>query len=145
MTKKLLSIAIVLVLIAGCSKEKEYKKNLEGTWEVYKYLLRNVDKTSLFATQNPNYTITFTNSGQFTEFVTNPDSTYVNGTYSFKDNDEKIVLENIYNTFTLDTAGDTIFTPRTIKREFTIFNLTGDHVQLRNDTSQLYLSKQEIE
>ncbi|MBK7148972.1 MAG: hypothetical protein IPH78_09150 [Bacteroidetes bacterium] len=30
---------------------------------------------------------------------------------------------------------------KTYKREYTIFNLTKTHVQLRNDTSQLYLSK----
>ncbi|HLP52521.1 MAG TPA: hypothetical protein VK154_16650 [Chitinophagales bacterium] len=145
MTKKLLSILVVLVLIAGCSKEKVYKENLEGTWEVYKYLLYNTDKTVQFQAQNPNYTISFTNGGTFTEFMTTPDSTYVNGTYTFKDNDEKIVLENTYLTFVLDTAGDSVFTSHTHKREYTIFNLTRDHVQLRNDSSQLYMDKLEIE
>lgn len=145
MTKKLLSILLVLVLIAGCSKQKTYKENLEGTWEVYKYLLRNVDKTLQFQSENPNYTITFTSSGAFTEFMTNPDSVYITGTYTFKDNDEKILLETIYNDFVLDTVGDTIFIPRTVKREYTIFNLTRTHVQLRNDTSQLYMAKQEEE
>lgn len=141
MSKKILSLLLIIVLIAGCSKEKIYKDNLNGIWEVYKYLLHNVDKTLQFQNQHPNYTITFTNDGKFTEFLTNPDSLYVYGTYSFADNDEKIVLENVYNTFALDTAGDTIYTPHTITREYTIFNLTKDHVQLRNDTSQLYLDK----
>ncbi|MFM2305561.1 MAG: hypothetical protein RLZZ367_230 [Bacteroidota bacterium] len=146
MIKKLLAVLVVLVVVAaGCNKEKIYKDNLNGTWEVYKYLLRNVDKTQLFKTQNPNYQISFTSGGQFTEMVTNPDTAYVNGTYSFADNDEKIVLVNTYNTFTLDTAGDTVFIPHTLKREFTIFNLTKDHVQLRNDSSQLYMDKLETE
>ena len=141
MYKKLFALLLVLVVIAGCNKEKIYKDNLKGVWEVYKYLLNNTDKTLQFQNQHPNYTITFTDDGKFTEFLTNPDSVFVNGTYSFADNDEKIVLENIYNTFTLDTAGDTIFVPHTITRDYTIFNLTKDHVQLRNDTSQRYMSK----
>lgn len=139
--KKIVAILLVVIIVAGCNKEKIYKENLNGVWQVYKYLLRNVDKSQQFQNQNPNYTITFTEDGKFTEFLTNPDSVYVYGTYSFTDNDEKILLENTYNTFTLDTAGDTIFIPHTLKRDYTIFNLTKDHVQLRNDTSQLYMNK----
>jgi len=141
MRKTLIALSVITLLIAGCNKEKIYKDNLNGIWTVYKYLYNNVDKSQQFQNQHPNYTITFTNNGEFTEFLTNPDSTYVMGTYSFAENDEKIVLENTYNTFTLDTAGDTIFIPHTLEREYTIFNLTKDHVQLRNDTSQLYMSK----
>jgi hypothetical protein len=130
--KKILAFVFVLAVIAGCNKEKIYKENLNGTWKVYKYLLRNVDKTNTFNTQFPNYIITFTDAGQFTEFFINPDSTFVTGTYSFDDNDEKIILENTY----LDPI-DSV--NKTIKRKYTIFNLTRDHVQLRNDTSQLYM------
>jgi len=141
MSKKIFSLLVVILVIAGCNKEKIYKENLAGVWGVYKYLLNNTDKTTQFKAEHPNYSITFTNDGQFTEFLTNPDSTYTSGTYSFTDNDEKILLENTYNTFVLDSIGDTIYTPRNLKREYTIFNLTKDHVQLRNDTSQLYLDK----
>jgi hypothetical protein len=141
MRKTILPLLVVILVIAGCNKEKIYKDNLNGVWQVYKYLLNNVDKTLQFQNQHPNYTITFTNDGKFTEFLTNPDSVYVSGTYSFTDNDEKIVLENAYNTYAFDTAGDTIFIPHTLTRAYTIFNLTKDHVQLRNDTSQLYMNK----
>ena len=141
MYKKLFSLLLVLVVIAGCNKEKIYKDNLKGVWEVYKYLLNNTDKTLQFQNQHPNYTITFTDDGKFTEFLTNPDSVFVNGTYSFADNDEKIVLENIYYSYTTDTAGHLDSLSHTLSRPYTIFNLTKDHVQLRNDTSQLYLSK----
>lgn len=141
MSKKIFSLLVIILVIAGCNKEKTYKDNLNGVWQVYKYLHDNVDKTTQFQTEHPGYSLTMTNDGKFTELVVNPDSTYVNGTYSFADNDEKIVLENAYNTFTLDTAGDTLFTLHTVKRAYTIFNLTKDHVQLRNDTSQLYLAK----
>ncbi|MBP6731282.1 MAG: lipocalin-like domain-containing protein [Chitinophagales bacterium] len=148
MSKKLLSLLVVLVVIAGCNKEKTYKDNLNGTWEVYKYLLNNADKTSTFKAQHPGYKISFTNDGKFTELVTNPDSMFVYGTYSFTENDEKIRLENVYNTYRVDTtngANDTIVIPNTVKRDYTIFNLTKDHVQLRNDTSQLYMNKLEVE
>lgn len=139
--KKIFFLLVVLVVIAGCNKEKIYKDNLNGIWQVYKYLFNNVDKTLTFQNQHPNYTITFTNDGKFTEFLTNPDSAYVYGTYTFANNDEKIVLENTYNTLTFDSIGDTIRTPHTLKRDYTIFNLTKDHVQLRNDSSQLYMNK----
>jgi len=139
--KKILALVLVLVVVTGCNKEKTYKDNLNGTWEVYKYLLRNTDKTTQFKNEHPGYSISFTTDNKFRELLTNPDSTYINGTYSFTDNDEKILLENTYNTFVIDTAGDSIFTANLVKREYTIFNLTKDHVQLRNDTSQLYLDK----
>lgn len=140
--KKVIILFAIVVFIAGCNKEKIYKDDLQGVWTVYKYLLYNVDQTATFKTQHPNYSITFTNDGKFTEFVTTPDSTYINGTYSFANNDEMIVLDNTYYTFTIDTAGDTTKIPHTLERKYTIFNLTKNHVQLRNDTSQLYMSKQ---
>ena len=141
MRKIILSLLVIIVVIAGCNKEKIYKDNLNGVWQVYKYLLYNVDKTQTFQNQHPNYTISFTSDGKFTEFLTNPDSMYVSGTYSFTDNDEKIVLTNTYNTFTFDSVGDTIYHAHDLTRAYTIFNLTKDHVQLRNDTSQLYMNK----
>lgn len=125
---------MVLVVAAGCSKEKIYKENLKGEWQVYKYLLHNVDKTTTFAATYPNYTITFTDGGSFTEFYASPDSIVVDGTYSFADNDEKLVLENEY----LDVTDST---NKTYRREFTIFNLNEDHVQLKTDSSQLYMKK----
>lgn len=132
--KKLLLAVFVLAFAVGCNKEKVYKDNLNGEWTVYKYLLYNTDKTSTFNAQNPNYSITFTDAGAFSEFVTNPDTTITTGTYSFKDNLEKIVLENQYLDLTDSLT-------KTRKREYTIFNLTKTHVQLRSDSSQLYLEK----
>ncbi len=141
--KKIVSLLLIIIVVAGCNKEKIYKENLNGVWRVYKYLLNNTDKTQQFQNQHPNYTITFTEAGEYTEFMTNPDSTYVIGTYTFTDNDEKIVLLNTYYTYVTDSVGDTISTvPHIVERPYTIFNLTKDHVQLRNDTSQLYMNKQ---
>ena len=143
--KKLFSLVLIILVVAGCNKEKIYKENLEGVWQVYKYLLNNTDKTVQFQNENPNYTITFTQDGKFSELRVNPDSVYVNGSYSFADNDEKIVLDHTYFTYTItvDTNGlpDTLTVSHPVERKYTIFNLTRDHVQLRNDTSQLYMNK----
>lgn len=147
--KKIYALLVIVLTVASCNKEKIYKDNLNGLWEVYKYILNNTDKTTQFKAEHPNYTITFTSDGKFTEFLTNPDSTYVDGTYTFADNDEKIVLQNNYYTYVIDTlvdtamvvTYDTIPIPHILTRKYTIFNLTKDHVQLRNDTSQLYMDK----
>lgn len=143
--KKLLPVLLLLVMAAGCNKEKIYTDNLQGDWEVYKYLLYNVDRTTLYNTQYPGYKITFSGSN-FTETYGTPDTTTITGSYVFEDNDEKIVLSYITYTYTpvTDTSGnvvDSIEVPHNKKREYTIFNLTKDHVQLRNDSSQLYMRK----
>jgi len=155
--KKILPLLLIVALAVGCNKEKTYKDNLDGTWEVYKYLYRNVDKSHLFDSLNYGYTITFTSGGQFTEKTIEsidasvlPNDTSFNvteGSYSFKSNDEKIVLTNAdnYVNYVTDTNGnvDTLYTPYTITREYTIFNLTRNHVQLLTDSSELYLRKPE--
>ncbi|MCX6197716.1 MAG: hypothetical protein NTY88_00655 [Bacteroidetes bacterium] len=147
--KKIYALLLILLVVAGCNKEKIYKDNLNGLWEVYKYILNNTDKTTQFQTTHPNYTIAFTSDGKFTETQSFIDTTIVNGTYTFEDNDEKIVLQNEYYTYYIDTLYDTAMIayydtlelPHTLTRKYTIFNLTKDHVQLRNDTSQLYMDK----
>ncbi len=147
--KKLLPVLLLLVIAAGCNKEKIYTDNLQGgEWEVYKYLLYNVDRTTLFNNQYPGYRITFSGNA-FTETYGSIDTTTVTGTYTFAENDEKIVLN--YKTYTytpiLDTAGNVIDStaiPKDNEREYTIFNLTKDHVQLRDDSSQLYMRKLEL-
>jgi hypothetical protein len=148
--KKIVSILLIIVMIAGCSKEKIYKENLAGVWNVYKYLLNNTDKTAQFQNQHgKDYSIAFTNGGAFTEFTSTPDTTIITGTYSFEDNDEKLVLNHFHYTYTTDSIWtdsvtfhiDSIAFPHPVIRKYTIFNLTKDHVQLRNDTSQLYMNK----
>jgi hypothetical protein len=135
--KKLFPLFALLAVIAGCSKEKIYKENLNGEWSVYKYLLHNVDRTTLFKSTYPGYKLVCTDGGQFTEtYQASPDSITNTGTYTFTDNDEKILL-----THTTYVLVDTVLVPKVVKREFTIFNLTKDHVQLRDDSSQLYMEK----
>jgi hypothetical protein len=148
--KKLASILLIIVVIAGCKKKTDiYKENLNGTWNVYKYLLNNTDKTQQFQNQNPNYSISFTEGSAFTELITNPDSSFTTGTYSFAASDEKLVLTNVYYTYTTDTAWvdttnfiiDTISISHNSARTFTIFNLTRDHVELKTDSSVRYMKK----
>ncbi|HWB64720.1 MAG TPA: membrane lipoprotein lipid attachment site-containing protein [Chitinophagales bacterium] len=136
--KRIFIFLLMLVAVAGCKKkETVYSDDLQGTWQVYKYLFRNVDQTQQFQNQYGGYTITFTNSGTFVESYHNAsDSTTLNGTYSFTGNDEMLVLED--STYTLV---DTVLVSHYTKREYTIFNLTSSHVQLRNDSTQLYMSK----
>lgn len=137
--KKLLPLAFLLVFAASCNKEKVYKENLEGTWNVYKYLLYNVDRTTQFKNQyGSSYSIAFTSDGKFTETVYGNDTVVVDGTYGFEDNDIKLVLTNTaYNLV------DTTLVPYQLTREYTILNLTRNHVELLNDSSRTYMSKQE--
>ena len=143
--KKLFLLFVVLALIAGCNKENIYKDDLKGVWQVYKYLFKNSDKSQQFQNTFQDYTIAFTADGKFTETYRAPapdTGMYViSGTYSFADNDVKLVLDNNYNTYSLDSIGDTITTTHAYERKFTIFNLTKNHVQLRTDSSELYMNK----
>lgn len=130
---KILTLLLVVLVIAGCNKEKLFKEKLAGTWRVYKYLLYNVDKTTFFQNTYQDYKITFTEGGEFTEYYSSSgDSILVNGTYSFDLNDDKLTLEHNYFDVTDSST-------KTLKRRYTVFNLTEDHVQLRTDTSQLYM------
>jgi hypothetical protein len=147
--RKLLPVLLIVLLVWGCNKEKIYKENLNGTWDVYKYLFNNTDKTSKFLSDNPGYSISFTNDGKITEqnVPSAGDTMLVYGTYSFTDNDQKILLVNVFysTTYHYDSTNtviiDSTINTTTKKREYTIFNLTKDHVQLRNDSSQLYMRK----
>ena len=151
--KKIISLLLIVLVAAGCNKEKIYKADLAGNWTVYKYLLYNVDQTQQFQNQHPGFNITFTSGGQFTEYYTTTVDTIINGnlvadtvnasvpgTYSFANNDEMLVLTNTYTAYRLV---DTTYVPYTATnvQQYTIFNLTANHVQLRTDTSQLYMTK----
>lgn len=153
--KKIFTLAGILFLFAACNKEKVYKQELSGSWQVYKYLLRNVDQTQQFQNEHNNYLLSFTEGGTFSEsYTATQDSliggsvvadtvnTNYSGTYSFAQNDQMLVLTNTVTAYKLQ---DTVYVPYTytLTRKYTIFNLTSNHVQLRNDTSQLYLVKQQ--
>lgn len=150
--KKILGFVVValIIVVAGCNKDKLYSKDLTGTWHIYKYLYKNVDETNQYLTANAGYTITFTSDGKFVEKsasvhdtviggVIYPDTTYsgVNaGTWAFANKDIELVLTD--STLVLR---DTVLVPTTRSRTYTIFDLTGSSVQLDTDTTQVYYAK----
>lgn len=137
--KKLLPLLVIALALVACNKEATYKKALDGTWEAYKYVFRNADRTTQFKSDYPGYSITFTEAGTFSEsYVSGPDSVRADGTYAFSGNTTKITL-----TSTGYKLVDTTLVPYDVKRVYSIFNLTASHVQLRNDSSELYLRKLE--
>ena len=151
--KKIISLVVLalVLVVAGCNKEKIYIKDLTGTWHVYKFLFKNVDETSQWLALHPYYTITFTSDGKFVEKdnatvhdtvingVNYADTVYgsvKSGTYSFASHDVKLIL-----TDSAYVLMDTVLVPTLINRTYTIFDLSGSNVQLDTDTTQFYYAK----
>ena len=63
--KTIFSLLVIMLLAAGCNKQKTLQKNLAGTWQAYKYLLYNADETQQFMNRYGTYTITFNGNNQF--------------------------------------------------------------------------------
>ncbi|MBP6515515.1 MAG: lipocalin family protein [Chitinophagales bacterium] len=130
--KKITLIVAVLILVASCNQKKSLTDNLAGKWNVYKLIKDNIDKTNIAPYSdsiNDNYTIEFTAGGTFTETYYPPvvtDTTQIPGNWVFENNNETLTLT------------DTIYK----KRSFTIFNLEGNHVELRRGGQNRYLRKQ---
>ncbi len=127
--KKTIVMLAVILSAASCSKEKEYTQKLEGEWYVYKMLRNNIDVTNISPYRDTlrNYRITFS-SGAFTEcnqFVGDTIPVCIGGTWTF---------ENQFETLTLT---DSVYT----SRSYTIFNLEGNHVELRRNGENRYFRK----
>ena len=152
--KKILGLCAIalVVVIAGCNKEKLYVKDLTGTWHVYKFLYKNVDETAQWLAANPLYTITFGSNNTFVEKsngtvhdttingVLYHDTTYAghnSGTYSFANHDVNLILTD--TTYVLNDSLQLV--PTLENRKYTIFDLSGSDVQLDTDTTQFYLAK----
>jgi hypothetical protein len=149
--KALLLLALTVILLPGCKKaitetcfdgiRNQNEKGIDcggsctpypnfyGNWRVYKFLLNNIDKTTQFANQYPHYSLSFTQNGGYEEFYLNPDTIKTTGTYAVIDTDLSCSPVRIELNANIPA------------RSYTVFNLTTDHMQLRNDTSQLYLTK----
>lgn len=117
------------MVAAACNKEKQFSNKLEGEWYVYKILRNNIDVTNIvpYSDTLRNYRITFSGSS-FTECNKFPQDTIpvcITGSVKF---------ENQYETLTLtdDSFG---------VRSYTIFNLEGNHVELRRGGENRYLRK----
>jgi hypothetical protein len=101
-----------------------------GKWQVYKYLLNNVDQTARFMQQYTNYNISFTAPGAFSEtYLPNGNTPEVinNGNYHFLNNNTVIELD------------DSLQVPT--GRQYTMFDLSSTNMQFVNDTSRLFMSK----
>jgi len=128
--RKLFLVLPLIVLLAACSNKKKLTDNIHGTWNVYKYLKDGIDKTAVapYSDSIRNYTIEFTSGGDFKE--TNyfaPDTVVLPGKWMFEDNNETLTLT------------DTVYK----SRSYTIFNLEGNHVELRRNGTNRYLRKQQ--
>jgi hypothetical protein len=138
--KKVISLCLLLLILAGCKKRAQvYENELNGTWTAYKYLYNNIDQTSQFAQQYKNYTIVFTNSGTFTEsYLPNADTPGIvkHGSYHFINNYQGIALDD-----TILIPVDTTYYDSIFERQYTMFDLTGASVQLRDTSSDIYLQK----
>ena len=133
--KNFFFVLLFMLFVAGCTKtETNYKQDITGNWVLYKYVLRNADQTILFESHFPGYAIAFSGTGQFIETDT---TGYANGgTYHFSSNNQKLSLDDTVHVFIDTVLVDTIF-----ERQYSIFNLTSVSLQLRNDSSELYLEK----
>ena len=125
-------VAVVLLTFAACKKKENLSKDLNGTWEVYKYLKDGIDRREIppYKDSLDHYFIEFTSGGLFTEFnyfinLPDTDTVIVTGNWSFEDRYDRLVLT------------DTIY----YKRTYSIFNLEGDHVELRSGGINRYLRK----
>ncbi len=127
--KKVFFFAAIILLATSCSKSKEYTSDLQGQWYVYKELRNNVDVTSVspYADTLQNYRITFAGNN-FTECNQFPQDTIpvcITGTWKFEDSNQSLVLTDTVNGV----------------RSYTIFNLEGNHVELRMDGENRYFRK----
>lgn len=125
MKKAFWILAAAFVLI-GCSHQTEYVNDLTGRWFIYKITRDNIDQTHLVGDSFQNYSITFTADGKYLEM--NPqgaDSNIHTGTWAF---------QNSYGQLVMTDTGNVATT-------YTIFNLTGNHVELLKDKEDRYLRK----
>jgi len=130
-------VVILLVVLASCNPRKALQQDLTGSWQVYKYNLHGADATYLFDSLHPGYTITFTNNGQFVETDTSGAAVTLNaGTYTFKNDNQVLALMDsvavVIDSVTVTTIGE---------RDYILFDLNKQTVQLLTDTSDTYMSK----
>jgi hypothetical protein len=133
--KKVFILLGFITIIAGCTKTSTLDQQaITGNWVLYKYVLRNADQTNMFETMYPGYSITFLASGAFV--ITDTTGFAKGGTYHFTSNYQKIALDDTMPVFV-----DSILVDSIVEQQYSIFNLSSVSLQLRNDSSELYLEK----
>ena len=131
--KKIFAIITAVLLLAGCSQDKQNIANITGKWYVYKWVVNNSDHYSVapYSDSIKNYNITFSADGHYIEQNAIPnllgvaDTTYAIGTWAFQNANEYLVLT--------DTGMHV--------RTYTIFNLMGNSVELRRASEDRYMRK----
>jgi len=129
--KKALVVIISVALLSACSKSTQYTQDLTGTWNIYKLTYLNVQDNGYLQDSLNNYAITFTSNGHYVEsYVKYPnliaDSVTNVGTWQFQDSYGQLLL--------VDSASS-------IRDTFTIFDLTGNSVELLADGFNRYMRK----
>ncbi|MFN8277043.1 MAG: DUF5004 domain-containing protein [Chitinophagales bacterium] len=123
--RKAIAVFGLLLLLASCSDKKKLTDNIQGTWYIYKLVRYNVDLTNVLSDSLYNYRVTYSGSNYVENNVVYGDTTASSGTWEFRDNYESLAM--------IDTAKK--------ERVFTIFNLTGNHVELRRNSESRYMRK----
>ena len=124
--KKILMAIIGIFLLAGCSKNTQYTQDLTGKWYIYKLTYYSVQVPLSADSLSSNYTITFSSNGQYIEQkVYGIDTVYNPGTWQFQNSYGQLVLT--------DTAK--------VQTTYTIFNLTGNSIELLNSGYDRYMRK----
>lgn len=125
--KKLLVAIIGIFLLAGCSKNNQYTQDLTGTWYIYKLTYYSVQVPFSNDSIGNNYTVTFSSNGQYVEQnINGVDTVYTPGTWQF---------QNSYGTLAMTSDSSKVQTT------YTVFNLTGNSVELLNNGYDRYMRK----
>lgn len=125
--KKIMVVIIGIFLLAGCSKNTQFTQDLTGTWYIYKLTYYSVQVPLSTDSISNSYTVTYSSNGQYVEQnVNGVDTVYTPGTWKFQ------------NSF-----GQLVMTPDSAKVQttYTVFNLTGNSVELLNNGYDRYMRK----
>ena len=121
--KKVLVAFVSILILAGCSKNSQFTSDLTGTWTVYKVTYFNVPAIDSFT----HYSITFTSGGQYMSQDTlgAGDTLMSTGKWQFQNSYSQLVLTDTSN----------------VQNVYTIFNLTGNSVELLQNGYDRYMRK----
>jgi hypothetical protein len=129
--KKIVGVMIGLIVLAGCSKTSQYTQDLTGSWTVYKLTYNNIENPTIYADSFKYDTITFTANGNYTERnifkagTPQVDTFHGQGKWQFQNANGQLALTDTSN----------------VKRTYTLFNLTGNSMELLRNGYDRYMRK----
>jgi hypothetical protein len=98
MTRCIFISAVFLFIFSACSRENTYTKRISRAWKMSEYRVNDEDRTSDFNTVLQNFTITFVESGTFTENWITIIPLSNSGNYEFFNNANNIELRDVNQT-----------------------------------------------